>query len=380
MPFQFMPISFSIAGGKVMQQQYYVSHGGQETGPYTAVEIQTKWNSKELFPHDYVYVEEQEDWIPVSEFLDGFAAEKIEPEQPLTSKMISVDGFEDEAYQTDASGLEAMMAKKTATQTQPPKIETHDVPPVVQIVKPEVKPAREMPTVKMVEPKFEEPTKPITTGELSLDHGEGKLKINSKKAETIKIRFIDADNAGLDVSEVNAIQVKAAPASTVVAGPMPSATVGEEVELTFKAQDPFGNVDTEYTGSFSVKCTGPAKGGGIVTFEAGVATTKIHNTVAGSTTIKFEDHSNSGLKMPQTSHIEFAAGAAKKLEVVQPESVIAGEDWEITVKAKDAYGNLATSFDGTVQVDISGSADTMATLKFEKGIGRATLNHQAQAA
>ncbi len=52
-----------------MQTHFYISHGGEEIGPFEVEEIKAKLETNEIYDFDYAYVEAQEDWILLSEFL-----------------------------------------------------------------------------------------------------------------------------------------------------------------------------------------------------------------------------------------------------------------------------------------------------------------------
>jgi hypothetical protein len=150
---------------------------------------------------------------------------------------------------------------------------------------------------------------------------------------------------------VNAI---AASTYTVTGFPSPS-TAGVAGTFTVTAKDPYGNTATSYRGTvkfsssdgkatLSNPYTFTASDSGVHTFTNG-ATLK----TAGTQSITATDSHNSSITGSQTG-ITVVAAAASKLSVTGfPTPVTAGTAGTFSVTALDAFGNVATSYGGTVK-------------------------------
>jgi hypothetical protein len=141
-----------------------------------------------------------------------------------------------------------------------------------------------------------------------------------------------------------------------------SSTAGSGFTITVTAKDGSGNTATGYIGTVHFTSSDalavlPAD----YTFtasDAGVHTFNVTLKTAGSDTITVGDTSSSSLT--GTASVTVNPAAAKLLSLSGfPTSVIAGTAGIITVKAKDAYGNGATAYAGTVHFT---SSDPQAVL------------------
>ena len=63
-------------------KQYHISHDGEELGPYSAEEIASKVQGKELSPMDFIYDEESEDWVPIMQFSEVAGLINVEKPKP----------------------------------------------------------------------------------------------------------------------------------------------------------------------------------------------------------------------------------------------------------------------------------------------------------
>ena len=156
----------------------------------------------------------------------------------------------------------------------------------------------------------------------------------------------------------SAIAVTPAAATQLVVTTQPTASVTAGAAMTVKvsAEDRYGNVATSFTGSVTVALDndpGSAALGGTLTVSAveGVASfaTLAVDLVGTGYTLKA---TTSGLTTAVSNAFNVVPAAASKL-VVQtqpPGSVAAGADFGFAVVAEDKYGNIVTSFTGSVTV------------------------------
>jgi len=160
----------------------------------------------------------------------------------------------------------------------------------------------------------------------------------------------------------------------------PTPTVGAPNDLTIAAQDAYGNTATGYTGSHSIVFSGPAAspspsskaatvsdsaGNDVpigtatpIVFTAGVATASGEDNgelvvyKSGATTIKATEGSITHTAVALT----LAAGSADKL-ILTPATTtpVAAASNNLTLTARDAYENTATSYAGSKSIVFSGA-------------------------
>jgi hypothetical protein len=128
-------------------------------------------------------------------------------------------------------------------------------------------------------------------------------------------------------------------------------TADSSFTITITAKASNGNTFTGYSGrptlSISTGTINPTVTG---VFSNGVWTGTVTATSAGSdVTIMATDGSHSGMSNP----FNVNSGAANRLVVSSGTSQVAGVAFSITVTAKDAYGNTATSYTGRVHFSSS---------------------------
>ena len=150
-------------------------------------------------------------------------------------------------------------------------------------------------------------------------------------------------------------------------------TAGGTNELTITARDSYGNVDISYSGSKSLTFSGPgtAPGGQVPTVEgtgvgsatAVVFTSGVSNAGA-STLIAFSAQSitvdvtdgaiGSSGSAAYDLDLIVSPESASRLEVTGTATVTAGSTNELTITAKDAYGNVAASYSGSKSLFFTG--------------------------
>jgi hypothetical protein len=156
----------------------------------------------------------------------------------------------------------------------------------------------------------------------------------------------------------------AAAASFQLAAPT-SVTAGQTFSLTATAVDAYSNVATGYRGtvhftSSDAQATLPANyaftasDNGVHTFTGLILRT------AGSQTITATDTATGSLTGRATVTVAAATAATLRLTPSAP-SVTAGQPFNLTATALDAYGNVAGSYRGTVHFTSSDAAATLPT-------------------
>ena len=164
------------------------------------------------------------------------------------------------------------------------------------------------------------------------------------------------DDGVMNRSTFDNISVSSPEASQLVVSPAADTTAGSPFSLNVAAEDQFGNLDTAYSGKVTVALDGNPGGGAL----GGTLTMNATGGVAdySSLTLKVADQgytiqaTSAGLASATTNSFDVAPAAASQLVVTSgpPSIVIAGSAFDVTVTARDSFGNAAPGFTGTVAV------------------------------
>lgn len=153
----------------------------------------------------------------------------------------------------------------------------------------------------------------------------------------------------------------AAPAQLVIAtAPPATVTAGSDFGLTVLVEDAFGNLETGYTGALSLILSGGPPGAAL----QGTTTITASGGAALFTGLSL-DRAGTGYDLvpiasglSSTATTPFAVTPAAPAQTViaaePPASVVAGTPFGFTVDVEDAYGNLATGYNGAVDLILSG--------------------------
>jgi S-adenosylmethionine hydrolase len=169
---------------------------------------------------------------------------------------------------------------------------------------------------------------------------------------------LKASSGSLTAATTSGIAVTPSAATHLVVTTEPPSSVraGSGFILKVSAEDAYGNVATSFTGSVTIALGtnpgGSTLGGTLTaTASAGVASfsSLTLNKVGAGYTLKA---SSGSLTAATTSGIAVTPSAATHLVVTTepPSSVTAGSGFSLKVSAEDAYGNVATSFTGSVTI------------------------------
>ncbi len=151
------------------------------------------------------------------------------------------------------------------------------------------------------------------------------------------------------------VTVAGATAATFTVSAPSSATAGTAFLFTVTAKDSFGNTATGYAGTIHFTSTDaaailPANATLTNGTSAFIATMK----TTGSQTLTATDTMTSTIN-GTSGTITVSAAAATTFTVTAPATATAGAAFNLTVTAKDAYGNTATGYVGTVHFTKSDS-------------------------
>ena len=195
----------------------------------------------------------------------------------------------------------------------------------------------------------------------------GTHKFSNTKLKTVGTQsFTATDTVTATITgTVAGITVTPGPAKILIVSGFPSpATAGVSSNVIVTAQDSFGNTATGYTGTvhftssdtqavLPADYTFVAADAGVHTFSAAA-----NLRTAGSQSITATDTLTATITGTQ-SGITVTGAAAATLTLTFPTPVVAGVGNRLTVAAKDAFGNIATGYLGTVHFT---SSDAQANL------------------
>ena len=218
-------------------------------------------------------------------------------------------------------------------------------------------------------------------GTVSFSAGVGTASVTLADAQPTTLTATQGSVSGTS----DTIAVSPASASQFGVAVSPAVTAGNLISVTVTAEDPFGNLDTSYSGSRSVVFSGPSSSPNAtspgypvtVGFSAGVGTASVTLPDAQSTTLTATQGSVSGT----SGTISVAAAAASRFVVNAPASATVGAVLTVAITAEDPYGNLATAYVGSPTVLFTGpssSPDATApgyptSVSFSAGVGTASV-------
>jgi hypothetical protein len=197
-----------------------------------------------------------------------------------------------------------------------------------------------------------------TSGDAALLNGVGTFTAMPTAIGTQTLTANDTSDATIIGSET--ITATAGWATRFVATPLAATAAGQTQMMTLTAYDGYGNVSDIYTGTIMVTSTDPQASGYYYAFTAagkGVLTIPVTLKTAGMQSVTIADYMNPAANFSQTG-IQVTPGAATSLSVTALHGTTAGVAQDLTVTARDAYGNVATGYAGTVALS---SSDAQAT-------------------
>jgi hypothetical protein len=164
--------------------------------------------------------------------------------------------------------------------------------------------------------------------------------------------LLQLSSGDLGPATTGPVAVSAAPATELVVTNQPpgQVTAGNGFALVAVAEDPYGNLDTEFQGSVTLSQSGGANSGvlsGTLTVNASSGVAEFSNLmltrVGTGDTLQV---ASSGLAAATTSPISISAGEAAQLVVATepPPAVSAAAPFGLVVEAEDRFGNLDLSY------------------------------------
>jgi predicted secreted protein len=197
----------------------------------------------------------------------------------------------------------------------------------------------------------------VLPADATLTDGVGTFSVTLKTAGTRSVTATDTVTPSITGSQ-SAIVVNPGSATHLAVSGLPSPTVaGVAHNLTVTARDAYGNTATGYTGSVHFTSSDPAAAlPANAALTAGVGTFSVTLRTAGTRSVTATDTVTPSITGSQNA-IVVNPGSATQLTVSGlPSPYRAGSAQSLTVTARDAYGNTATGYTGSVHFTSSDSA------------------------
>lgn len=358
-----------------------VSHLDQQLGPFDEATLKAKWAEGEFLPIDYVFDEAKQDWVLMSERFEwakkpaeinppplktaDAAKKKTPPPAPkealaqaatspsITLPPISLTGISiptlnvpmpvevDPMIELTSTGISNIPSDIT-------KITKIELNPLASLPDPDPMPAASMPApapvVAATPTPSPAPAAPASPSSLKMVNGVAEVDLSTIAPGQFEIKL---KNAGQEITLD--LQVRSAEPAKIewTVKPM-QPVVGTDCEITCKAIDKNGHFCSEYKGPFALKA-----GEREINFEIvnGTASVKFQQTKAEPIEVKVIDHSGLALQMPNPFKVNWQPGPAVKLVLDGSPDLVAGSSQKVQVRAVDQYGNLANSFQGTLNLE-----------------------------
>lgn len=367
-----------------MQARFSVMHKGQELGPFSKDEIVQKIKTHEFSLLDFVYDEDQSDWVPLGDLFPtavqpataGPGRPPIAPPLPAEATLIGKNPLlgdtkptmrppppspESKKTQEPASApVAAPSAGATAAPTAAPVAATAASSAVGAVQASNVVPlSPAKPAPASAQPQGaggaggSASAAETKTGTITLKDGVGFIELLQYSAGVVKLNLFEDKKLGIQTAQSAELTVKSAPAvKFTLRGPGGEIQAGQSSTLHVEAHDKWGNVDAEFSGTVGVTLANGTEVGEVNLAE-GRGTIAFSWTKAEPLAVRLRDSAKTGLDASATCSLTYIAGPATRLVIVSPEETTAGQPVKVQVKALDQYGNLATTCNEAIKIEVS---------------------------
>ena len=187
---------------------------------------------------------------------------------------------------------------------------------------------------------------------LSSDAGVHSFAVTLKTKATQSITATDTVTSGITGTQAGVVVSAASASQFTVSGYPASVIAGASNTLSVTAKDVYGNIASGFVGTAKLTSSDAAAvlpaNYTFISADAGVHSFSVILKTAGTRTITATDTVTSSITGTQ-SGIEVTGGTASVFNLLgYPASTVAGVSNNFSVTARDAYGNIATGYVGTV--------------------------------
>jgi chitodextrinase len=223
------------------------------------------------------------------------------------------------------------------------------------------------------------PSSAVLEGTLTADAVDGIARFPQVVLKQAGTGYQLKATAGGSLAEATSrlfVVTPAQPSSLVLALPA-TLTAGSAASATVTIRDPFGNLATHYRGTVRFSSTSP---GAVLPADAaftaadnGSKSVSVTLSRAGSWAVRAEDVATPALAFQVA--VSVLPAAAAQLVLTSPSGPFeAGEEFSVEVLARDAFGNDATGYLGTIRIS---SPDPLAELPADYAFTLADAGHHS---
>ncbi|HTZ18264.1 MAG TPA: hypothetical protein VMB78_07475 [Dissulfurispiraceae bacterium] len=224
---------------------------------------------------------------------------------------------------------------------------------------------------------------PSSLPSTSFIKGTAVISLRDTAAETFTLTILESGSTvPLQVRDIQVVPGKLS--ALVVRGPR-AVPAGEKFDIKILAVDSFGNTVTDpiYGKNLNLLFKGgadPRIAGDLTDFRNGVGTVTLVSEKAGKFTIEVRDLITGG--SGSSEWIEVVNSALSAFKIMVPKEIIAGEPFDVSIAAVDAFGNIVKNYSSVgsgVSITATGQArpfpSTISAYEFVNGQAKSTLRY-----
>jgi hypothetical protein len=357
-----------------MSAKFVVSHLDQQLGPFDEATLKAKWAQGEFLPIDYVFDEAKQDWVLLAERFEWAKKpaqinpppikateapkKKTPPPAPkeaakaaVTSPSISLQPITLSGISVPTLNIPMPVEVEPVIELTTTGITSGHIPSdITKVTAIELNPLAKQPDptpfpAAVVAPApTPSPAPAAAPGSLKMVNGVAEVDLSTISPGQFEIKL---KNAGQEIKLD--LQVRSAEPAKIewTVKPM-QPVVGTDCEVVCRALDKNGHFCSDYKGPFALKA-----GDREINFDMvkGTASVRFQQTKAEAIEVKLIDHSGLELKLPNPFKVDWQPGPAVKLVLDGSPELVAGSPQKVQVRAVDQYGNLANTFQGTLNLE-----------------------------
>ena len=190
---------------------------------------------------------------------------------------------------------------------------------------------------------------------VTLVNGVAEIDYTPTNPGNVELDVQDTTGSNIKSTESLKIHVRAAEPVEITWEYLSSQVVGTDVEVRVRALDDRGLVCEHYNDQYMIQIRGPVAHDVTVKMVAGQAAVTLTHTKAEKWELSLQYSGTKHVKLPEASELEWQPGIAVRLVLDGPHEYLAGDPMKVKVKAVDAYGNTAKTFQGTVALEVKAS-------------------------
>lgn len=346
----------------MLQTLFYISRDGQEVGPLSLEDIHNQLESQKLSETDYIYLEEKEDWVPLGDFLREQKDDKtpvahlgVERRKHIPDTKDFINLLPDEP-QSDSLQLshphetpsDTLAEEHLPSDPHDPEEPEPDELLISELEEEEPLLTGEFKAAESAEERSEDKTidTQIVHHDFTLNKGVAEVQLEDLRPGRLELLVtLEGDQA----THREEFKVHGGdPHQIRVTAPETWRATDDKV-IVFDVLDEFDEPCSDYSGTLNLQIMGePAMQ---VKLSGPRTEHKLECYKTGTHAIKFHSASPK-LRHPESLSFEVLPGEPTSLKVHSEGTPRAGKPHKVKILAFDAYGNLATTFDGPLKIEV----------------------------